>query len=55
VDVVVEYHIGDRMWTHTFGRYEIGEQELTADLASAGLRFGRWLTDDRSWLTARPA
>ncbi len=55
VDVVVEYHVGDRMWTHAFSPYEIGEQELTADLASAGLRLDRWLTDDRSWFTARPA
>ncbi len=54
VDVVVEYRVGDRMWTHAFSPYEIGQQELTADLASAGLRLDRWLTDDRSWFTARP-
>jgi SAM-dependent methyltransferase len=54
VDLVVDYHVGDRTWTHAFGRYEIGAEELTADLASAGLQFDRWLTDDRSWFTARP-
>jgi hypothetical protein len=52
VDVVIEYHVGDRMWTHEFGRYRIGEEELVADLAPAGLRFDRWLTDDHAWFTA---
>ncbi|MGE5291315.1 MAG: class I SAM-dependent methyltransferase [Micromonosporaceae bacterium] len=55
VDVVVEYHVGDRTWTHAFDRYEIGEGELGADLSAAGLRFGRWLTDDHAWFTALPA
>jgi hypothetical protein len=54
VDLVVEYHVGDRRWTHAFGRYDIGAEELTADLASAGLQFDQWLTDDRTWFTARP-
>jgi SAM-dependent methyltransferase len=50
----VEYHLGDRVWTHAWGSHEIGEEELGGDLALAGLRFGRWLTDDQSWFTARP-
>jgi SAM-dependent methyltransferase len=54
LDVVVEYHVGERTWTHAFDCYRIGEQELADDLASAGLRFGRWLTDDRAWFTAHP-
>jgi SAM-dependent methyltransferase len=55
MDVLVEYHVGDRTWTHAFSAHEISEQELAADLGSAGLQFGRWLTRDRSWLTAVPA
>jgi SAM-dependent methyltransferase len=55
MDVLVEYHVGDRTWTHAFSAHEISEQELAADLGSAGLQFGRWLTGDRSWLTAVPA
>jgi SAM-dependent methyltransferase len=55
MDVLVEYHVGDRTWTHAFSAHEISEQELAADLGSAGLEFGRWLTGDRSWLTAVPA
>jgi hypothetical protein len=54
LDVVVEYHAGERTWTHAFDCYRIGERELAADLAAAGLRFGAWLTDDRAWFTARP-
>jgi SAM-dependent methyltransferase len=55
VDVEVEYHVGDRTWTHAFRPHPISESELDGDLGSAGLEFGRWLTDDRSWFTAVPA
>jgi hypothetical protein len=55
VDVEVEYHVGDRTWTHAFRPHRIGESELAGDLGTAGLEFGRWLTDDRSWFTAVPA
>ncbi|HEY6276353.1 MAG TPA: class I SAM-dependent methyltransferase [Streptosporangiaceae bacterium] len=53
--VSVEYHVDERVWTHAWGSYEIGEQELVADLDAAGLRFGRWLTGDHAWFTAHPA
>ena len=53
--VEVEYQVGDRVWTHAWGSYEIGADELTGDLAAAGLRFGRWLTEDHAWFTAHPA
>jgi SAM-dependent methyltransferase len=52
VDIVVEYHAGGRMWTHAFSPHQIGDEQRTADLASAGLRFGQWLTSDQSWFTA---
>lgn len=55
VDVVVEYRAGDRTWTHAFRPHQISEQELAADLASAGLEFGRWLTGNQAWFTAAPA
>lgn len=55
LDVVVEYHVAGRTWTHAFDCYRIGEEELAADLAAAGLRFDRWLTDDHAWFTASPA
>lgn len=55
VDVEVEYQVGDRTWTHAFRPHQISDQERTTDLASAGLEFGRWLTDNQAWFTAVPA
>ena len=54
VRVSVEYQVGDRRWTHAFAMHRISPEERDADLASAGLRFGWWLTHDRAWFTARP-
>jgi hypothetical protein len=51
----VEYQVGDRVWTHAWIAYEIDERKLERDLGAAGLRFGRWLSDDRAWFTAIPA
>jgi hypothetical protein len=53
--VEVEYQAGGRSWTHAWASYLIGDEELARDLAAAGLRFGGWLTGDRSWFTARPS
>jgi SAM-dependent methyltransferase len=53
--IEVEYHVGDRVWTHAWASCEIGEDELTSDLTAARLRFGRWLTEDHAWFTALPA
>ncbi|NJC70910.1 hypothetical protein HC031_14465 [Planosporangium thailandense] len=39
----------------TFSAHRIGDEELTTDLAAAGLWFDRWLTEDHAWFTARPA
>jgi SAM-dependent methyltransferase len=52
VNVVVAYNVGERTWTHTWDSYRITEEELAAGLASAGLGFHRWLTDDHAWFTA---
>ncbi|MBB4763354.1 class I SAM-dependent methyltransferase [Amorphoplanes digitatis] len=54
VDLVVDYHVGDRTWTHEFPRYAITSRELARNLREAGLRFDGYLTEDRSWFTARP-
>ncbi len=55
IRVLVEYQVGDRVWTHAFSPYRIGNEELEADLASAGLAFGGWLTDNHAWFTTHPA
>ena len=55
MNVEVEYQVGGSVWTHAWASYQISDEELASDLAAADLRFGRWLTDDRGWFTARPA
>ncbi|MFC3986756.1 class I SAM-dependent methyltransferase [Streptosporangium jomthongense] len=54
VDVVIDYHVGERTWTHAFSRHPVDGAELAGDLAEADLTLGRWLTDDRTWFTATP-
>jgi SAM-dependent methyltransferase len=53
--VEVEYQVAGRVWTHAWASYEISPDELQADLAEAGLRFGQALTPDQAWFTAHPA
>lgn len=55
VSATAEYRIGTQVWTHSFTTYRLSEDELHRDLRAAGLRFDRWLTDDRGWLAARLA
>jgi SAM-dependent methyltransferase len=52
VEVTVEYHTEGQTWTHSFDRWPV--PDLRGDLAAAGLRFGRWLTEDHAWFTAQP-
>jgi SAM-dependent methyltransferase len=51
----IEYQVNGNVWTHAWTSYRISDEELLSDLASAGFQFGRWLTDDHAWFTARPA
>jgi SAM-dependent methyltransferase len=51
----LEYRAGSQTWTHAWTSHQISDAELTADLAAADLVFGRWLTADHTWLTARTA
>jgi SAM-dependent methyltransferase len=53
--VKVEYHVGERVWTHAWGSYQIGGAGLLAGLTAADLHFGQWLTSDHAWFTAHPA
>ena len=50
----VEYQVGGNVWTHAWTSYQLGDEELAANLAAAGLRLGDWLTGDHAWFTARP-
>lgn len=54
ISATVEYVAGDRRWTQTFTTNRLDEDRLLAELAGAGLRLDRYLTDDRSWFRAVP-
>jgi SAM-dependent methyltransferase len=51
----IEYQVNDNVWTHAWVSYQVKDDELNGDLATAGLRFGDWLTDDHAWFTAVPS
>ncbi|MFC5183694.1 class I SAM-dependent methyltransferase [Actinomadura harenae] len=54
VTATIEYGSGDRTWTHTFTTRRLDDDELPAVLAKAGLRLDGFLTDDHTWVAARP-
>lgn len=54
VTATMEYSDGDRTWTHTFTSRRLDDDDIPGVLAAAGLRFDRFLTEDRTWLAARP-
>jgi hypothetical protein len=47
--------VAGQVWTHAWASSEISPDELRANLAAAGLTFGRALTGDQAWFTAHPA
>ncbi|MFC4116154.1 class I SAM-dependent methyltransferase [Nonomuraea zeae] len=46
---------GGSVWTQSFASKRLTDEELAAELAGAGLRLERFLTEDRMWLLAVPA
>ncbi|MFJ7062248.1 class I SAM-dependent methyltransferase [Streptomyces griseobrunneus] len=52
--VRAEYDFGDARWTQTFLSRELSERQLAGHLEAAGLTVDRTLTDDGTWLLARP-
>jgi SAM-dependent methyltransferase len=47
--------VAGRTWRQSFEADLRDENELTAELAGAGLLFAGWIDRDRGWLQARPA
>jgi SAM-dependent methyltransferase len=51
----VEYELEGRTWRHgPFTARILGDDEIVAELALAGLDFDRWLDERLSWIRARP-
>ncbi|GAB2924193.1 class I SAM-dependent methyltransferase [Nonomuraea fastidiosa] len=44
-----------KVWTQSFESLRLTDDELAAQLAAAGLRLDRFLTEDHTWAVARPA
>jgi pimeloyl-ACP methyl ester carboxylesterase/SAM-dependent methyltransferase len=55
VSATMEYHLGDRVWTQSFTSRRVDDDQLADDLAAVGLRIDASITDDRTWVRARPA
>ncbi|MEV0203356.1 class I SAM-dependent methyltransferase [Nonomuraea sp. NPDC050691] len=51
----MRYTAGDKEWTQSFTSWRLSDEDLARALESAGLRLGRFLTEDRTWVAARPA
>jgi SAM-dependent methyltransferase len=49
----VEYQVNGNVWSHAWTSYQLSDDELTGNLAAAGLHLDDWLTDDHAWFTAR--
>jgi SAM-dependent methyltransferase len=55
LSATMEYRIGERTWTQTFTSQRVDDAQLAGDLDAAGLALDGYLTDDRTWIRARPA
>jgi len=55
VSATMEYRIGDRTWTQGFTSQLVDDAQLAEDLAAVGLAVDAYLTDDRTWIRARPS
>jgi len=54
LSATVHYDGAGHHWEHPFTALRLSIEDITAELAAAGLRFGDWLTDDQTWFTATP-
>jgi SAM-dependent methyltransferase len=55
LSATMEYQIGERTWTQSFTSQRVDDAQLAEDLAAVGLAVDAYLTDDRTWVRARPS
>lgn len=55
VHSTMRYTHGGKEWTQSFRSWRLTDERLAAELARAGLRLERFVTDDRTWVLAAPA
>ncbi|WP_405879941.1 class I SAM-dependent methyltransferase [Streptomyces sp. NBC_01136] len=54
VVATLEYRMAGRVWTHTITNHELDDEQLVVCLREADLEFDAFLTEDRTWVRARP-
>jgi SAM-dependent methyltransferase len=52
VSATIRYRLDDEVWTQAFTARRLDDEALHRELRDAGLSFGRWCSDDRSWFVA---
>jgi SAM-dependent methyltransferase len=55
LSATMEYRIGERTWTQSFTSQRVDDDQLAEDLGAVGLAVDVFLSDDRSWIRARPS
>jgi SAM-dependent methyltransferase len=53
LSVSMEYERDDRRWSHSYTHFRMNDDQLTANLADAGLVVDSMLTEDGGWVRAR--
>jgi SAM-dependent methyltransferase len=54
LSATMEYRIGERTWTQSFTSQRVDDRQLADDLAAVGLTVDGHLTEDGTWISARP-
>jgi len=52
LSAVAEYRLREETWEHPFAARRLAVMQLHEQLATAGLVFDSWCTDDRTWFAA---
>ncbi|MFI9386830.1 class I SAM-dependent methyltransferase [Kutzneria sp. NPDC052558] len=52
VSATAHYDTPDHHWEHPYTALRLSTSDVEAELAAAGLRLDRWLTEDQSWFVA---
>lgn len=54
VSVVATYTMDGSRWDQAYVTHPLDDRDLSSDLDRAGLHLDRWISDDGTWVAARP-
>lgn len=52
VTMILRYESETNVWTHSFTAERLDDDDVVNELTRAGLGFGKWLDDSRTWFSA---